>query len=117
MRDKYGSLRLLDHGEVSKTRVSFNRKELALILGIYGRMVALGEWRDYGISMLKDFSVFSIYRHASEHPIYRVKKTAKKLNKPEVFSIILMDGKILKRGHDLSIVLRALETKLIRLVK
>ena len=43
--------------------VAFNRRELNLILRVYGRMVALGEWRDYGISMLKDVSIFSIYRH------------------------------------------------------
>ena len=106
-----------DHDKFSSPRCAFDRKELGLILKIYGRMVALGEWRDYGISMLKDFSVFSIYRHASEYPIYRIKKTGKNLNKPEVFSIILMDGKILKTSPDLAIVLRALETKLIRLVK
>ena len=117
MEYNYGDSRLIDYGRFSNPRVAFNKNELGLIMRIYGRMVSLGEWRDYGISMLKDFSVFSIYRHASEHPIYRVKKTAKNFNKPEVFSLILMDGKILKRSHDLATVLSALEAKLIRLVK
>ena len=39
----------------SNYAVAFNRRELNLILKVYGRMVALGEWRDYGISMLKNY--------------------------------------------------------------
>ena len=98
-------------------KVSFDKNELGKILNIYGKMVALGEWRDYGISILKDFSIFSIYRHSSEHPIYKVKKMPKNSNKREVFSVIAMDGKILKRGNDLSTVLKPLEAKLFRIVK
>ena len=80
-------------------------------------MVSIGEWRDYGISILKDFSIFSIYRHSSEYPIYKVKKIPKNSYKKELFSIIAMDGKILKRGNDLSLVLKPLEAKLFRIVK
>ena len=99
------------------TKVSFDKKELGKILNIYGKMVARGEWRDYGISILRDFSIFSIYRHSSEYPIYKVKKKPKNSNKREVFSVIAMDGKILKRGNDLSTVLKPLEAKLLRIVK
>ena len=99
------------------SKVSFDKYELGKILYIYGKMVALGEWRDYGISILRDFSIFSIYRHSSEHPIYKVKKMPKNSNKREVFSVIAMDGKILKRGNDLSSVLKPLEAKLFRIVK
>lgn len=98
-------------------KVSFDKNELGKILNIYGKMVALGEWRDYGISILRDFSIFSIYRHSSEYPIYKVKKMTKNSNKREVFSVIAMDGKILKRGNDLSLVLKPLEAKLLRIVK
>jgi len=80
-------------------------------------MVALGEWRDYGISMFENFSIFSIYRHSSEHPIYKVKKVPKNKNRKEIFAVIAMDGKILKRGNDLSSVLKPLEAKLFRIVK
>ena len=54
--------------------VAFQRKELSIILGLYGRMVAAGLWRDYGISMLRDVAVFSIFRHTAEHPLYRIEK-------------------------------------------
>ena len=52
-------------------RVTFNRFELNRILNLYGRMVAEGEWRDYAIDFLKERAVFSIFRRASEMPIYR----------------------------------------------
>ena len=54
--------------------VAFHRTELSVILGLYGRAVAAGLWRDYGISMLRDAAVFSIFRHSAEHPIYRIEK-------------------------------------------
>ena len=81
------------------------------------KMVALGEWRDYGISILKDFSIFSIYRHSSEHPIYKVKKMPQNSNKREIFSVIAMDGKILKRGNDLDRILNLFGPKILRIVK
>ena len=47
-------------------RVSFDRKELGVILSVYGRMVAAGEWRDYGIAALPEVAIFSIFRRTSE---------------------------------------------------
>ena len=97
--------------------VSFHRTELNLITSLYGRMVALGEWRDYGISMLRDVAVFSIFRRAAEHPLYRIEKRPKLAGRQGQYQIIAMDGQILKRGDDLKTVLRVLERKLIRLAK
>ena len=97
-------------------QVAFDRSELNLILSIYGRMVAAGEWRDYGMSFLRDVAVFSIFRRAAEHPIYRIEKRPKLRDRQGMYSVIGMDGQILKRGHDLKTVLRVLERKLIRAV-
>ena len=97
-------------------RVSFHRTELGPILGLYGQMVATGEWRDYAMSFLRDVAVFSIFRHAAEHPIYRIEKRPKLKDRQGMYSVIAMDGRILKRGHDLKTVLRVLERKLIRAV-
>ena len=96
--------------------VSFNRKELAVILSIYGKMVAAGEWRDYGISALHDVAVFSIFRRTAENPLYRIEKRPKLRNKQGEYAVIGMDGQILKRGQDLKKVIRILERKLIRAV-
>ena len=97
--------------------VAFNRRELNLILKVYGRMVALGEWRDYGISMLKDVSIFSIYKHTSECPIILIEKNPKLAKKQGIYSIIAMDGRILKRGNDLDRILKLFGPKLLRIVK
>ena len=98
------------------SQVSFHRTELAVILSLYGRMVAAGEWRDYGISMLKEVAVFSIYRRSAETPLYRIEKCPHLAKKQGMYSVVGMDGRILRRGHDLKTVLRVLERKLIRAV-
>ncbi|HET6971926.1 MAG TPA: DUF2794 domain-containing protein, partial [Phenylobacterium sp.] len=55
-------------------RVFFERRELDRLLRLYGRMVAAGEWRDYGMDSLHDAAVFSVFRRTSEAPLYRIEK-------------------------------------------
>lgn len=95
-------------------QVSFDRQELSLILTLYGRMVAVGEWRDYGISNLRDMAVFSVFRRTAEHPLYRIEKRPKLRSKQQLYAVVGMDGQIIRRGGDLAHVLRVLERKLIR---
>ena len=97
--------------------VAFDRRELAVILSLYGRMVAAGEWRDYGMSFLREVAVFSVFRRATEHPLYRIEKRPKLRGAQGIYAVIGMDGRILRRGHDLATVLRVLERKLIRAVE
>jgi hypothetical protein len=99
------------------SQVSFDRRELSVILSLYGRMVAAGEWRDYGISNLSELAVFSVFRRTAEHPLYRIEKRPKLRNRQGQYSVTGMDGQILKRGHELKTVLRVLERKLIRAVE
>lgn len=98
------------------TQIAFHRTELSVILGLYGRMVAAGEWRDYGISCLRDVAVFSVFRRTAENPIYRIEKRPKLRLRQGQYAVIGIDGQILKRGNDLRQVLRVLERKLIRAV-
>ncbi|MGD9862241.1 MAG: DUF2794 domain-containing protein [Pseudodonghicola sp.] len=98
-------------------QVAFDRRELSEILRVYGRMVAAGEWRDYGISCLRDMAVFSVFRRTAEHPLYRIEKRPRLRNRQGQYAVVGMDGQVLKRGHDLKSVLRVLERKLIRAVE
>lgn len=98
-------------------QITFDRKELNVIMSLYGRMVAAGEWRDYGLSFLTDMAVFSVFRHAAENPLYRIEKRPKLRHKQGMYSVVGMDGQVLKRGQDVKTVLRVLEKKLIRAVK
>lgn len=96
--------------------VAFDRRELNHILNLYGRMVAIGEWRDYALDHQRDRAVFSIFRRTAESPVYRVEKCPKDARRQGAYSVVGMDGRILRRGHDLRTVLRVLERKLIRAV-
>ena len=97
-------------------QIAFDRRELSVILSLYGRMVAAGEWRDYGISHLREVAVFSVFRRTAEYPLYRIEKRPKLRMRQGMYSVTSMDGQILKRGQDLKTVLRVLERKLIRSV-
>ena len=89
--------------------ISFNRSELNEILRIYGRKVAAGEWRDYAIDHLRDQAVFSVFRRASETPLYRILKQPRLAQRQGAYSIVAFGGLILRRGHDLAQVLRVLD--------
>ncbi|MFY9642371.1 MAG: DUF2794 domain-containing protein [Rhodomicrobium sp.] len=91
---------------------SFNRHELGAIFSLYGEKVAEGEWRDYSIDFLKDRAVFSIFRRASERPLYRIEKNPKLTKRQGAYSVVATTGLILKRGHDLPKVLRVLDRRL-----
>ena len=93
-------------------QVTFNRRELNRILDLYGRKVAAGEWRDYAIDFLKDRAVFSVFRHASEMPLYRIEKDPRLERRQGAYSVISATGHILRRGHELDRVLGALDRSL-----
>ena len=88
-----------------------------MILSLYGRFVAAGEWRDYGISSLREVAIFSVFRRTAETPLYRIEKRPKLRDKQGMYAVVGMDGQIMRRGHDLKTVLRVLERKLIRAVE
>jgi hypothetical protein len=89
--------------------ICFNRQELRHILDLYGRRVAAGEWRDYAIDFGREKAVFSVFRRASEVPIYRIEKCPKLARRQGAYCVIAATGLILKRGNDLARVLGALE--------
>jgi Protein of unknown function (DUF2794) len=95
--------------------VSFDRHELRVIMNLYGRMVAAGEWRDYAIDFGVQRAVFSIFRRTSEMPLYRIEKDPKLARKQGAFSVIAATGLIMKRGADLERVIAVLD-KRVRLV-
>jgi Protein of unknown function (DUF2794) len=95
--------------------VTFSRRELDRILSLYGRKVAAGEWRDYAIDFLKDRAVFSVFRHASEMPIYRIEKNPRLERRQGAYSVISATGLIVRRGRELDRVLGVLDTS-VRLV-
>ena len=107
---------LIPLGEARRQRldlpVSFDRRELDQILRLYGRMVAANEWRDYAIDHLADRAVFSVFRRASEVPLFQIVKDPKLARRQGAFSVVAAGGRILKRGHELARVLGVFDTGL-----
>ncbi|HEY4273842.1 MAG TPA: DUF2794 domain-containing protein [Rhizomicrobium sp.] len=89
----------------------FDRGELNRLLTVYGRMVAAGEWRDYALDFLEEVAVFSIFRRTSEMALFRVEKRPKLRAKQGQYCVIAAGGLVLKRGHDLALVLRVFDKK------
>ena len=96
--------------------IFFDRRELDRLLGLYGRMVAAGEWRDYGIDGLREAAVFSVFRRASEEPLYRIEKRPALARRQGAWAVIGQGGLVLKRGHDLEQVLKMFDRKWLRVV-
>ncbi|AZU02725.1 hypothetical protein X907_0175 [Glycocaulis alkaliphilus] len=103
------------NAQTAEPKVMFDRRELDTILRVYGMMVAAGEWRDYAIDGLKDRAEFSVFRHAAEFPLYRIVKTPADARKQGAWKIVSATGVILKRGHELHLVLKVFDKARLRL--
>ena len=93
----------------------FEKVELNQILQLYGVMVSQGLWKDYSISFLKEFVVFSVYRKNSDWALFSIKKTPKNSKYGRLYSLVAMDGRILKCSNDLKSTLRVLKHKELKL--
>lgn len=97
--------------------VTFERRELDQILRLYGHMVAAGEWRDYAIDHMRDKAVFSVFRRASEVPLFQIVKTPRLARRQGAYSVVAASGAVLKRGHELGRVLSVFDRKLLKVVR
>ncbi|MCY7338773.1 MAG: DUF2794 domain-containing protein [Sphingomonas bacterium] len=95
---------------------TFDRQEFTRLLDLYGRMVAAGHWRDYGVSFHPEVAIFAAFRRATERPEVRIEKRPQLRLKQGAFALVSEHGAVLKRGHDLHGVLAPLERRLMRLV-
>jgi hypothetical protein len=89
--------------------VFFERRELNQLLGLYGRMVAAGHWRDYAIDGLAEAAVFSVFRHTGETPLYRIEKRPALARRQGAWLVLAHGGLVLKRGYELAHVLRVFD--------
>jgi Protein of unknown function (DUF2794) len=97
--------------------VFFERRELDAILRVYGRMVAAGEWRDYALGGGREAAVFAIFRRASEAPLYRIEKRPALAKRQGAYAVIGAGEVVLRRGHELSQVLKVFDSRKFRVVE
>jgi hypothetical protein len=92
--------------------VSFDREELRIIFDVYGSKVATGEWRDYSIDFTPAKAVFSVFRRASEAPVYRIEKIPGLARRQGAYCVIAATGLVMRRSHDLGRAVGVLNRKL-----
>lgn len=111
-----GSADVIDLREYKSAKdplpITFHRRELDMILWIYGRMVGEGEWRDYALDHTRDVAIFSVFKRSGEMPLFQIIKNPKLAQKQGAFSVVNTAGKVLKRGHDLKQVLKVFDKTL-----
>ncbi|RMF70197.1 MAG: DUF2794 domain-containing protein, partial [Alphaproteobacteria bacterium] len=53
----------------------FDRREWSRLMDLYGRMVAAGQWCDYGLEQGSDRIAFLVFRGQRAVPAFRIVKT------------------------------------------
>ena len=109
-------LKLVVNNRSIKRDIFFNKKELKLILNLYAEMVSGGEWKDYGLSILKKEVSFNVYHRASEFPVYKITKNLKPKNKSEKYLIKNAQNKIINNSENLQNLIKKIIWKKFKLV-
>mgnify|MGYP001485993856 FL=1 len=109
-------LKLVVNNRDIKRDIFFNKNELKLILNLYAEMVSGGEWKDYGLSILKKEVSFNVYHRASEFPVYKITKNLKPKNKSEKYLIKNAQNKIINNSESLENLIKKIIWKKFKLV-
>lgn len=91
--------------------VFFDRRELTLILSVYGRLVAAAEARDYAMADGRDAAEFAVFRRTGDAPAWRIEKRPALQVRQGQWAVFGEGGQILKRGRDLGQVLRVFDSR------
>jgi hypothetical protein len=105
------------HSSAAGPTVFFDRRELDQILKVYGRMVGAGEWRDYAMVGQRDAAEFAVFRRSGDAPAYRIEKRPALQTRQGQWAVIGEGGQVLKRGRDLSQVLRVFDGRRFQVVE
>ena len=92
--------------------VAFSRRELDLLLQMYGRKVGAGECRDYALDFAPHGAAFAVLSDSSRGPDFRVMKwPGGRAGGRGRYAVVSPAGRVLRRGGKLSQVLKALEPR------
>jgi hypothetical protein len=102
-------IRLADRRPVAR-HLFFTRAELNLLLSLYSRRVAAGEWRDYAIDHRPGLAMFSVFKHSYARPAFVI---AKFLNRDRSIGYrAAAEGRRIKQSKELTEVLGVIERQL-----
>ena len=109
-------LKLVVNNKNKEKDIFFNKNELKLILNLYAQMVSGGEWKDYGLSILKKEVSFNVYHRTSEFPVYKITKNLKPRSKNQKYLIKDGQNKIINNSENLDHLIKKIIWKKFRLV-
>ena len=92
----------------------FEKIELKVILDLYAKMVSEGSWKDYGLNISSRQVSFSVFKNSAENALYKICKNFKPSNKNLKYLITDSNSKVLKNSHDLKILLKDINWKIIK---
>ena len=109
-------LKLIIDNTKRKKETFFDKKELKLILNLYAKMVANGEWKDYGLSISKKEVSFNVYHRTSEFPAYKITKNLKPKNENEKYLIKDVKNIIINNSDNLENLIKKVVWRKFKLV-
>lgn len=89
----------------------FSRQELDMLLSLYSRRVATGEWRDYALDHYAGYALFSVFRHSFERPVLAIAKRVKGAGRSGEY-LLFSGHRQLASEKSLAGLLKCLEKKL-----
>ncbi len=97
----------------------FDRREWLRLMDLYGRMVAAGQWCDYGLEQGSERIAFLVFRGQRSVPAFRIVKAMDADQGGErrrpFFLLLAPDGRLLRRSRSLATLLAPFERRLLRL--
>ena len=79
-------------------------------------MVSSGEWKDYGLSIIKKEVSFNVYHRASESPAYKITKNLKPKNGNEKYIVKDSQNRIINNSDNLKNLIKKIIWKKFKLV-
>jgi len=95
----------------------FDKNELQTILNIYAKMVSMGEWKDYGLSLSKNNISFNVYKRFTDNPIFQITKNFSTKNKDNIYNISDTGTNNTFRSRNLNKLIEKMNWNKLKLVK
>ena len=109
-------LKLIVDNKEKNENIFFNKYELKIILNLYAKMVSLGDWKDYGLSISKKEISFNVYLRASEFPVYKITKNLNPKNENDKYLIKNSQNITLNKSKNLDNLIKKIVWKKFKLV-
>ena len=111
-------LKLVINNQIKENKHKFFfKKELQIIMNLYGKMVSNGDCKDYGFTIGKLLISFDIYQRHSERPILKIQKNLKPTSENHKFLLKDSNENVIDKGESINILLKKVKFTSLKLIK